>query len=120
MVPILATLLNRWLPVLIWAGVIYTLSSLSTLPTPEVIWWDYILKKSAHIFEYALLYFLLVRALADKSPLTYRTAFIIALLYAVSDELHQSFTPGRFPKPTDVGYDTFGMFVAYLRIKHFI
>jgi len=47
-----------WGPVVFWCLVIFTLSSIPTLPTVEIIWWDFVLKKSAHITEYAVLYFL--------------------------------------------------------------
>ena len=35
---------------------------------------------------------------------------IIGILYAISDEIHQSFTPGRGPKITDVFIDSLGVF----------
>lgn len=108
-----------WGPVIVWASIIFYFSSLSSLPSAEKIWWDFIFKKSAHMFEYAILYLLVARAL-NQHPKKYLLAFILCIPYAVSDEFHQSFTPGRFPKPTDVGFDTLGMAIAFLRLKHFI
>ena len=35
---------------------------------------------------------------------------ILGILYAISDEIHQSFTPGRGPKITDVFIDSLGVF----------
>ena len=58
--------------------------------------------KVAHAFEYAVLAFFFLRAL-DSSGARRTGAAIIAVtavfcaLYAASDEMHQSFVPGRVP-----------------------
>jgi VanZ family protein len=71
--------------------------------------------------EYAGLYFLLIRSIyishKDKKEL-YKTAFIIAVLYAVSDEIHQTFTPTREGRIRDVVIDTVGITCAYLFISY--
>jgi VanZ family protein len=97
-------------------GFIFTLSSFSTLPSADVIWWDFVMKKSAHMLEYALLYFLWFRALRRG----YILPFLIVLFYSISDEWHQSFTPGRHPNPMDVGFDCLGAFLVILKLKRFI
>ncbi len=112
--------ISLWFPVIIWAVFIFALSSLSSLPTAQKIWWDYLLKKGAHVFVYAVLYFLTVRALKHKTFHNYALAFALCVAYAISDEFHQSFTPGRTPKPTDVGFDTIGMTVTYLHLNNLI
>ncbi len=101
--------LSKWAPVFLWAAAIFTVSSFSTLPKAEFIWWDFILKKSAHMIEYAILYFLVLRALKYKYWLP---AIFACILYALSDEFHQSFVPGRTAKFTDVGFDTMGMLIC--------
>ncbi len=67
----------------------------------------------AHAGEYALLTALWAWAL---SPLYGRRAVVvgaaIALLYAFSDEYHQSFVPGRDADPFDVFVDAIGIAVA--------
>jgi len=107
-------------PVILWASLIFYLSSLSTLPSAQKIWWDFIFKKSAHMFVYAVLYFLVVRALKLKSTKYYKWGYLICILYSISDEFHQSFTPGRSPMVTDVGFDIIGMTITYLRLKKLI
>lgn len=114
--------LKLWGPVVIWAVLIFTLSSIPTLPKVEIIWWDYVLKKSAHMFEYAIFFFLLVRALTKKklkraNPQIFLLAAAITLLYAISDEWHQSFVPGRGARVSDVGYDGAGMVISLLLIR---
>jgi len=112
--------LLRILPALIWASLIYTLSSISTLPSPDAYWFDFFIKKSAHMTVYAVLYILVLRALGPKTKNRYQTAFIICVLYGISDEIHQGFTPGRTPRLFDVGFDTLGITAAYLKSKQLI
>lgn len=112
--------LNRWAPVFIWASLIFLLSSISSLPSAQKFWWDFVFKKSAHMFEYAVLYFLLLRAFNKKGFKIYSLCFLLSFAYALSDEFHQSFTPGRTPHPMDVGFDTLGITLSHLRIKKII
>ena len=80
---------SRWLPVLVWAGVIFTLSSIPSLNS-GLGGWDYVLRKLAHMAEYAILALLLVRATGS-----YAWAFALAVAYACTDEVHQLFVRGR-------------------------
>ena len=69
-----------------------------------------LLSPAAHFCEYALLGLLLVGALRQHMPL--RRACLVALacasLFGVTDELHQSFVPGRLCDPLDWLVDTCG------------
>jgi VanZ family protein len=100
--------LTHWLPVLLWAGVIFALSSIPSLGT-GLGTWDLILRKGAHLMEYAVLAVLLVRALGREAP-----ALAIGVLYAASDELHQAFVRGRHASPIDVAIDTVGLLIGLL------
>lgn len=104
--------LGLWLPPLAWMGVIYALSAQPDLPHAPGPWFDSLLKKMAHALEYALLSWLLLRALRGHSGPSKGlrvTSVILGLLYAVSDEYHQTFVPGRHGDPLDVAIDTLGM-----------
>jgi VanZ family protein len=100
-----------WLPVILWAGVIFTFSAFTTVKTSEIYWQDFIVKKLAHIAEYAIFAVLFYRALvnsgAEKKKAGY-LAIVSALVYGITDEFHQSFTPGREPMVRDVIIDTIG------------
>lgn len=98
--------LSRWLPVLVWAGVIFAFSSVPDLGT-GLGGWDLVLRKIAHAAEYALLGALLTRATGRAG-----LAFALGTLYAVSDELHQSFVPGRVGSPLDVAIDAVGIAIG--------
>jgi VanZ family protein len=71
--------------------------------------WDLVLRKLAHITIYAALWLTLMRATGWRRPLA---TTLLALLYAVSDEIHQEFVHGRHGTPVDVGIDAVGLAVA--------
>jgi|GEM_PF-1827514 len=104
--------LKAWLLVLLWASMIFYLSSIPGLGTGLGIW-DLILRKCAHLAEYALLTILLWRALRDTTSgwscgALRRSAMILAVLYAVSDEIHQGFVVTRVGSGVDVLIDMLG------------
>ena len=107
-------LFTVWLPVLIWAAVIFTLSSIPSLST-GLGTWDTILRKGAHLTEYAVLGGLLYRALG-REPL----ALAMGIAYAATDELHQYFVRGRHASPVDVAIDAVGValgMLVWLRLR---
>ena len=95
-----------WLPVVAWAALIFAFSSVPDLTT-GLGGWDLVLRKIAHAAEYAVLGALLVRA-TGRAVL----AVAIGALDAVSDEVHQSFVPGRVGSPLDVALDAVGVAVG--------
>jgi len=97
--------INRYFPVMAWTGIIFFFSSLQTIPSPQDTVLNFVLKKSAHIFEYAVLYWLTFRAVNwEVYPrINYLSPFVFTLLYAIFDEIHQSFVPNRHAKIYDVG-----------------
>ena len=112
-------LLNYWLPVMVWAVLIFILSSIPNLKTG--LKEDYILRKIAHMVEFGILTFLLLRAIRlDKSAQGRSAsggkaiifAVIIALFYALTDEYHQSFVFGRQCSFKDVGIDSIGILIS--------
>ena len=98
-----ASFLRLWLPVATWAGIIFAFSSVPDLGT-GLGGWDLLLRKLAHAAEFAVLGALLARAVGRPW-----IAFVLGLAYAVSDELHQSFVPGRVGSPLDVALDAVGV-----------
>ena len=111
-VPARRSVLAVWLPVAVWAAVIFAFSSIPSLST-ELGTWDTILRKLAHLAEYAILGALLARALRRPAA-----AVAVAALYAVSDEVHQTFVDGRVGAPLDVGIDTLGALAGVLAWDH--
>ena len=111
--------LRYWLPALCWMALIFFLSSLRGSSLSNFGPLDLFVKKGAHITEYALLYFFLFRAI--HTVVVTRKAFvisaIIAVLYAISDEYHQTFVPLREGAARDVFIDCIGIFLMYLFLR---
>lgn len=117
---------NGYLPVILWALVIFSFSAQPVLPSIEVSTLDFVFKKFAHMGVYAVLYILLVRAQyltfpATKPSQVYRWPLLICFIYALTDELHQSITGGsRSPSARDVVYDMLGAGIILLRQYKYI
>ena len=126
--------LRYWLPVLIWLIVIFVGSSdlLSAEHTSRFIgpflrWFvpdinaatiasvQFLVRKCAHLTEYAILAALLWRALrrhpASFSPAP-ALAFVIAAAYASLDEFHQSYIASRTGSSWDVLIDCAGVILG--------
>jgi VanZ family protein len=97
---------SRWLPVLVWAAVIFAFSAVPSLNS-GLGTWDTVLRKCAHMTEYAILAVLVARAAGS-----YAWAFALAVGYACTDELHQVFVRGRHGSPVDVCIDGVGALVG--------
>ncbi len=113
-------LFKLWSPVFIWCGIIFYLSGLPNLQT-QWGFWDFILRKAAHISEYLILCFLLYRAF--KGSFSLSSSYLIfwpsllSLLYAISDEIHQRFVPTRSGNLEDILIDTLGIAAFYIIFK---
>jgi VanZ family protein len=73
--------------------------------------WDMLLRKLAHVTIFGVLWLTLARAACWRRPVL---VTVIALAYAVSDELHQTFVDGRHGSPVDVAIDALGIGLAGL------
>ncbi|HET6764806.1 MAG TPA: VanZ family protein [Longimicrobiaceae bacterium] len=103
-----------WLPVAALTGAIFYVSSLSTVPTPEIPGFD----KVEHFATYALLAWLSCRAFA-ATGMDARWGVVLASFYGLSDELHQAFVPGRSSDVFDWVADTAGGAAAlFLYLRH--
>ncbi|HOA59917.1 MAG: VanZ family protein [Verrucomicrobia bacterium] len=124
-----------WLPVLIWAALIFTGSGdllsegrTSRFIGPVLRWFkpdlsdatvrriQVVVRKGGHLTEYAILALLSFRALSRSggvfSPAwSWRAAWLalgFCALYATADEVRQSFVPSRYGSPLDVLIDIVG------------
>ena len=129
-------LFRYWLPLVAWAIMIFTASTdaFSARHTGSVIqtiiaaivghplplkYFDplhFVIRKLAHLTEYAILGALAFRAVrAEERGWSARwatIAIVISCLVAASDEFHHSFVPSRTPSPVDVAIDTVGAAIA--------
>jgi VanZ family protein len=109
---------DLWLPPLLLMGLIWFFSAQPSLDS-GLGWIDTVGRKLIHFGEYALLCFLWWRLLRSSMP--DRRAALVALLvsslYAVTDELHQSFVDGRHGTPVDCAIDTAGAATAAFALR---
>jgi VanZ family protein len=80
---------------------------------------DLVGRKLIHAAEYALLCFLWWRALRARGEIraALAGAFLLAVAYAVVDEYHQTFVPGRSGSLVDVAIDAAGAALAVALIR---
>ena len=138
----MSRIFKHWLPVILWMGVIFLVSTdlgsaghTSRIIEPLLRWIKQditlgaldlvqtIVRKGAHLTEYAILALLILRAInlsrSNQHEIQgmryFRSAglaLLIAATYASTDEFHQSFIPSRTPSIYDVMIDTSGAFAA--------
>lgn len=106
---------GRWLrdgaPLILWMALIFWLSSRSTLVAIEDDSAEKLVFNGAHLFTYAILAWLWWRALSPQRQLDSTRLWLalgLTILYGVSDEVHQSFVPGRAAQLTDLLFDAAG------------
>ena len=104
-------ILSKWLPPALWMALIFYLSSMPDLRSDFSNDLDFVLRKIAHVLEYAVLAALLARAWPRRKYLFWEV-FAVAALYAASDETHQLFVVGRAGSARDVLIDSIGAFLG--------
>ncbi|MGD9129490.1 MAG: VanZ family protein [Candidatus Woesebacteria bacterium] len=119
------TYLTAFLPSMLWALLIFFLSNREILPGFSISLLDFLFKKLAHIFVYAILYLLLFQGLIkikikESKPKLYLLPLFICFLYALSDEFHQSLVAGRTANLRDVAYDMLGSSIIMLNKLDYI
>ena len=107
----------RWCTVGLWMGGIFALSAIPALASPLAPSYDFLLRKLAHLVEYAVLTILVFRAVrlhVGHNTLAWVLAALVTCGYAVSDEWHQTVVPGREGSFRDLGIDMLGIAGACL------
>jgi VanZ family protein len=100
--------LRRWLPALLIMAVIFALSSIPSDEMPNFGGLDFSIKKLGHMAGYALLASAFLHGINRFTPGAVLAAWLFTVLYAVTDEIHQSFVPGRNASVVDVFIDAAG------------
>jgi len=118
---------EKYISLIFWLAAIYYLSN-NTLNEFVIVtdWWEFIIRKLAHMFEYGVLTYLIFRILGqtEKRHVNWNLfwSFAFTIMYAISDEYHQSFITGRTGTYRDVIIDSAGSLVAiwliYLNWRH--
>jgi VanZ family protein len=131
----------RYLPLLVWMALIFFFSTgelsgenTSRIVRPVLLWLfpdiseerlalvHFLVRKTSHFTEYALLALLAARAFATSSRALLRRrwficALLLVILYALSDEFHQTFVPSRTGSIYDSFIDMSGGLTALLLLS---
>jgi VanZ family protein len=101
----------KWLPASLIMLAIFLFSAGSSMDVQNDLI-ERVVKKGGHIVGYGMLALSIWRGFEFRGNRRW-LAWILAVLYAVTDEYHQSFVPGRFPSLFDVlVYDNLGAFIS--------
>ncbi len=113
-----------WFPPFILMGIIFYLSSRSTVQVAGAESLNFIFYKTIHLLVYSSLYFLWFRVFNSfsKKKLTLNQKLwyplIISILYGVTDEIHQTFVPHRTGTFRDVIIDGIGIYIMLQYTKY--
>lgn len=110
--------IERWAPALVIMILVYSFSDMPSQSVPRFEGIDTLIKKGAHFIGYALLNLAYLRGLGVKVNRSGLFALALSLLYALSDEYHQSFVPGRNSRMMDVGIDMMGAIFSLYSYRH--
>jgi VanZ family protein len=105
----------RWGPAILFMTLIFAASATPGSHLPEFGSIDLFAKKAGHMVGYALLavsYFHILNNGKKTTRIQFIVAAGLAMLYSLTDEIHQLFTPGRNSSFTDVGIDAIGSLIG--------
>lgn len=100
-------MMRHWIALLLWMALIWFLSSIPDLRSGFPTLWDLILRKLGHMIEFGVLARLAYRVRPNRA-----WAGTFSLFYAIADELHQHFVPGRNGAALDVLVDAAGIAIS--------
>lgn len=103
----------RFIPSLIWMIIIFYFSSRQTTGVQGTFTQRFLILKSLHLVEYAILFILFYFGFKKIKP-----SLFTAYLYALSDEFHQMFVPGREGRVRDTFIDLLGIFIGIFLIRY--
>lgn len=117
--------LLAWGPAIALMITIFFLSSRQRIAVSEVYTINFIVFKSLHVIEYATLFFLVFRGYYrtfthKNMNRIYIFAIVTTFLYAVSDELHQTFVPTRNGSVRDIVIDSIGILLCFQYTKTYL
>lgn len=104
--------LISFIAAMLWGLFIFYLSSIPNLQSGLDSSYDFILRKMAHIFVFAVLTYLIIHSLDEKRKWHIYFAIFVAIAYAFIDEFHQTGVAHRSGSPRDILIDSFGVYIG--------
>lgn len=116
---------KAWLLVLCWMGTIFYFSSRQRVQISDVYSINFVFFKTLHVLEYALLFLFSYRAVKisfRQTPVRFWGiyGYVVTIIYAMTDELHQMFVPTREGRLRDVIIDAVGGLIAWYLIRRIL
>jgi len=136
--------LKYWLPSFFWISIIFWMSTgtfsadqtsrfigpllhflFSTLPEPDIERLHLMIRKAGHVSEYFILGLLFFRGVRGNAPQRWRlrwalTTILSVVLFALSDEYHQSWVATRTASLVDVSIDSAGGILSQIAIYLYV
>ena len=109
--------LRAWLPAIVWMVVIFFLSGRESTQVSDAQLINFLFFKTLHVIEYAILFALYVIAIGINN---FAAAFLLTLIFAMTDEIHQLFVPTREGRARDVIIDTLGALLSWILISRLL
>lgn len=106
---------SKWWPVIFWAAFIFLGSSLPPIRVAPDTLIDFLIHKSVHLIEYAVLSGLTWRAARD-----FKISLFFPVLYAFTDEIHQRLVSGRSGRWQDLLWDSAAIVLGNLVIFYLV
>jgi VanZ family protein len=108
--------IKYWIPPILWMAVIFYFSSRPSIKASNVLVVQFTIFKILHMLEYGILFILLYRAFRSFDKITLwqnlYQAWFLAIVYGMTDEIHQVFTPTREPAIRDILIDAVGVSIT--------
>lgn len=113
----LSKFIYAWGPPIALMIFIFIMSNRQNLSVSESLDTNFLVFKTLHIFEYAVLMASLARALLLTTRYTVQEVLLVAglctMLYGTTDEIHQTYVPSRTGKVHDLMVDSIGVAIVY-------
>lgn len=99
--------LVRWIPAIVLMVAIFLISGTPAAEIPKFDIWDTVIKKGGHMLGYGMLAVSYAWALYPSRKMTW-LVLLFVVIYAASDEIHQTYVAGRHGSVLDVLIDCAG------------
>jgi VanZ family protein len=117
-------LFYAWLPPFAWMAVIFALSTRQRLSVSDEFVLNFLFFKTLHVIEYAFLFLLYYRGFGSVWGLSDnrigKAAFLATIIYAITDEVHQTLVPTREGALRDVIIDALGASLSWISVSRLL
>ena len=96
----------------LWGLLIFHLSSIPDLSSGLPTWYDFVLRKLAHIVVFMILTYFIANSFDSQKKIYLIFIIFAAITYALIDEMHQAFVVSRSGNAVDIFIDAIGVYLG--------